>query len=142
MKLLSKLPSIYLSLYQLIAPLQGNCLEALPGSAKEESLEEFMKRTGSVLSIKLFLDSPLIYMWYGCCFLVIFNITSSVPCHSLNPCRLSCNTVCSLIRHLFRFIYTFSLASSSNCHIVSHLFCFHKASMLLPFKSFAVVPVS
>jgi len=43
MKFLSNLPSIYLSLYQLIAPLQGNYSEALPGSAKEEGLEEFMK---------------------------------------------------------------------------------------------------
>src|SRR6218665_2216142 len=38
--------SIYISTY--IAPLQGNYSEALPGSAKEESLEEFIKRTEKV----------------------------------------------------------------------------------------------
>src|SRR6218665_3043438 len=38
--------SIYISTY--IAPLQGNYSEALPGSAKEESLGEFIKRTGKV----------------------------------------------------------------------------------------------
>src|SRR6218665_2293127 len=39
--------SIYISTY--IAPLQGNYSEALPGPAKQESLEEFIKRTGKVI---------------------------------------------------------------------------------------------
>jgi len=39
--------SIYIVIY--IAPLQGNYSEALPGPAKEESLEEFIKVTGKVL---------------------------------------------------------------------------------------------
>ena len=40
---------LYLYISTCIAPLQGNYSEALPCPAKEESLEEFIKRSGMVL---------------------------------------------------------------------------------------------
>ena len=67
----SRYLSIYLSIYILtyIAPLQGNYSEALPGPAKEESLEEFIKRTGKVPRQR----TKLTLHAHGCCLVTVLS---------------------------------------------------------------------